>query len=423
MKNVIGLLAFSVVLGTFAESAVSLVLVNQRWPWNEKVDVDFVLSGETSDVEVTATWDAHPAPCRLGTLFDCAPGQRRFTWDPANSPFAGQTLTGFAVAVSNASAAAHNYIVVNLANGGYEFLPDVPAGGWTDAHKSSKMVFRRIPAGTYTLGEEKATFTFLGLSDSSATTYSTLWKHRTVTFTSDFYVGVFKYTEAQHECLNSGVPGNSFKPKKISYYSLRGVTNAVNAELNVDWPATGYKVAMDSVVAKLRAKAGGALRIDLCEEEQWEVAARAGSTTILPNGVTTADNYDVFTNKLNEISAWYGSAGSEEVAVGLFATNNWGLYDVVGLMGEWTLDTALKQGGSALPRKGLGDNTDPTGVDLSAYGSAFRVFRTASANYAGVALYNIIPCSRQMKDPSDEYSCSTRFCIHLKPLVKEGRQP
>ena len=130
-----------------------------------------------------------------------------------------------------------------------------------------------------------------------------------------------------------------------------------------------------------------------------------------------------YTNKLNEISAWYGSAGSEEVAVGLFATNNWGLYDVVGLMGEWTLDTALKQGGSALPRKGLGDNTDPTGVDLSAYGSAFRVFRTASANYAGVALYNIIPCSRQMKDPSDEYSCSTRFCIHLKPLVKEGRQP
>ena len=154
------------------------------------------------------------------------------------------------------------------------------------------------------------------------------------------------------------------------------------------------------------------------------MAARAGTTTILPNGVTTNNTYDVFTNKLNEISAWYGTVGNEEAAVGRFATNNWGLCDVVGLMGEWTLDAAVKQGGnSTLPRYGLSHSTDPTGSDQSAYGSAFRVFRTASANYAGVALYNIIPCSRQMKDPSDEYSCSTRFCIHLKPLVREGGQP
>ena len=417
MSKVLKVLLPFVALGAFAESAVSQVLVNQRWPWNEKVDVDFVLSGETSDVEVSARWDQHPEPYRLGTLFDCAPGQRRFTWDPASSPFAGQTLTGFTVAVSNASAAAHNYIVVDLVNGGYEFLPEAPAGGWADAYKSSKMVFRRIPAGTYTLGEEKGTFELLGLSDSS-NTYAERWNRRTVTFTSDFYVGVFKYTEAQHECLSTGTPGSSFKPKKISYYSLRGDLNAA------DWPGKGYDVGSNSIVAKLRAKAGGALRIDLCEEEQWEVAARAGTTTILPNGVTTNDTYDVFTNKLNEISAWYGTVSNKEEVVGRFATNNWGLCDVVGLMGEWTLDAAAKQGGkSTLPKYGLDNSTDPTGSDQSAYGSVYRVLRTGSANYADVALYNIIPCSRQMKDPSDEYSCSTRFCIHLKPLVKEGGQP
>ena len=395
-------------LGAAAESAISNVVVNQRWPWSEKVDVDFILSGEMNDVEVTATWDGHPAPYRLGTLFGCAPGQRRFTWDPAKSEFAGQTLTGFTVALSNAAASAHTYIVVDLVNGGYEYLAEAPAGGWTDAHKSSKMVFRRIPAGTYTLGEPKETFALLGLSDSSATTYSTLWNRRTVTFTSDFYVGVFNYTEAQHECLNSGNPGTSFKPKKMSYDSFRGGLDAA------DWPSKGYTVGSDSVVAKLRAKAG--LVIDLCQEEQWEIAARAGTTTILPNGVTTTDNYDVLTNKLSEIAAWYGTVGSEEVVVGRFDPNNWGLYDVVGLVGEWTLDAAVKQGASALPRYGLSDSTDPTGVDLSAYGSEQRIFRTASANYADVALYNIIPCSRQMKIHSDENSCSTRFCIHLKPL-------
>ena len=418
MSKVLNGLLLFVALGAFAESTVSDVLVNQRWPWSEKVDVDFLLSGETSDVEVTATWDQHPTPYRLGTFFAAAPGQHRLTWDPASSPFAGQTLTGFTVAVSNASASAHNYIVVDLVNGGYEFLSDAPSGGWAAEHKSSKMVFRRIPAGTYTLGEEKETFTLLRLSDSSADTYSALCKRRTVTFTSDFYVGLFKYTEAQHECLNSGTPGNSFKPKKISYDSLRGNLDVA------DWPSKGYKVGSNSIVAKLRAKAGGALLVDLCEEEQWEVAARAGTTTILPNGITTADNYDVFTNKLNEISAWYGTVGTEEAAVGLFATNNWGFCDVVGLVGEWTLDAAAKQGGnSSLPRFGLGNSTDPTGADLSAYGSAYRVFRTASANWENPSLQNILPCSRQMANPTSEYSCSTRFCIHLKPLVKEGGQP
>ena len=393
---------------------VSTVVVNQRWPWSEKVDVDFILSGETNDVEVTATWDQHPEPFRLGTLFAAVPGQCRLTWDPADSAFAGQTLTGFMVAVSNAAASAHNYLVVDLVNGGYAFLADVPAGGWTDEHKSSKMVFRRIPAGTYTLGEPKETFTFLGLSDSSANTYASLWNRRTVTFTSDFYVGIFKYTEAQHACLSAENPETSFKPKKISYDSLRGSLDAA------DWPSKGYAVGSDSIVAKLRAKTGDALMVDLCEEEQWEVAARAGATTILPNGITTADNYDVFTNKLNEISAWYGTVGLTEAAVGLFAPNNWGLYDVVGLVGEWMLDSAVKQGSGALPKYGLGNSTDPIGVDLSAYNSEYRIFRTASANYPGASLYNIIPCSRQMASHSSEYTCSTRFCIHLKPLVDEG---
>ena len=404
------LLVQSIAWYALAASSISNVVVNQRWPWSEKVDVDFILSGDVNDVEVTATWDAHPAPYRLGTLFAAAPGRNRFTWDPAESDFAGQTLTGFTVALSNVAASAHTYLVLDLVNGGYDFMAAPPSGGWTDEHKSSKMVFRRIPAGTYTLGEPAETFVFLGLSASSANTYASLWSRRTVTFTSDFYVGVFKYTEAQHECLNSGNAGTSFKPKKMSYDSFRGGLAAA------DWPSKGYTVGPDSVVAKLRAKAGEGLMIDLCEEEQWEVAARAGTTTILPNGVTATDNYDVFTNKLGEISAWYGTVGDAEVAVGLFATNNWGLCDVVGLVGEWTLDTAVKQGSGALPRYGLGDSADPTGVDLSAYGSEYRIFRTASANYASVALYNIIPCSRQMKTHSDESSCSTRFCIHLKPL-------
>ncbi len=405
----------SAVLGAAAEPSISDVVVNQRWPWSEKVDVDFVLSGEASDVEVTARWDAHPAPYRLGTLFSAAPGHSRLTWDPSKSPFAGQTLTGFTVAVSNAAASAHTYLIVDLVNGGYEFLPDVPVGGWTAEHKSSKMVFRRIRAGTYTLGEEKGAFEHLG--QSSPDYYADIQNRRQVTFTSDFYVGIYKYTKAQHACIATGTAGSDFQPQgELSYDDLRGAKNA-DATLNVDWPLTAYKVAPESIVAKLRVKAG--LLVDLCQEDQWEVAARAGTTTFWPTGGTTGETFAAHTNQVNGFVAWYGSTGSTaQSAVGTKPDNGWGLYDVIGLAGEWTLDATA--GTSTIPaRNRLPEAyTDPVGGS----GCARRVLRSASGNGATTGLNELLPCRRQIADPS-WHSYSTRFCIHLKPLVKEGGQP
>ena len=390
----------------FAETAISHIVVNQRWPWSEKVDVDFILSGETNDVEVTATWDAHPEPYRLGTLFAVAPGQRRLTWDPASSPFRGQTLTGFTVSVSNAAASAHNYIVVDLVNGGYEFMAEPPSGGWTAEHKSSKMVFRRIPAGTYTLGEPVETFSHLQhYSPGSVTT--TNCNRRTVAFTSDFYVAIYKYTEAQHACLSTGTAGTVYIPKTLSYNDLRGEKSSASG----DWPSTGYKVAAESVVAKLRAKTGADLVVDLCEEEQWEVAARANTTTFWPTGGTVAESLSTHTNQVNAFIAWYGNGGSASTVVGARHDHGWGIYDVVGLVGEWMLDTARNTGPST-PLLGLPEtSTDPTGAD----GWSLRIVKSANGNGNKTALYDLLPCRRQMASP-DSASYSTRFCIHLKPL-------
>ena len=392
----------AIALTAAAESVISNVVVNQRWPWSEKVDVDFILSGDTSDVEVTATWDAHPAPYRLGTLFAAASGHNRLTWDPSKSPFAGQTLTGFTVVVSNVAASAHNYIVVDLVDGGYEFLSDVPAGGWTDAHKSSKMVFRRISAGTYTLGESVETFSHLQHYNPGSLT-TTNCNRRTVTFTSDFYVGIFKYTAAQHACLETGTAGTTYTPQNMSYDALRGAKPAI------DWPNTAYSVAEDSIVAKLRAKAG--LVVDLCEEEQWEAAARAGTDTFWPTGGTTNENLSTHTNQVNGFIAWHGNGGSALTVVGARTDNGWGLFDVVGLAGEWTLDTAQNYGDYS-PLLGLPvASTDPTGVE----GWSRRIVKSANGNGNKTALYDLLPCRRQMADPSSG-SYSTRFCIHLKPL-------
>ena len=405
VRAVIGLLGMCVAFGAMAETSISDVVVNQRWPWDEKVDVDFVLSGETSDVEVTARWDAHPEPYRLGTLFAAAPGHNRLTWNPTNSPFAGQTLTGFTVAVSNVAASAHRYLIVDLVNGGYEFLPEVPAGGWTDVHKSSKMVFRRISAGTYTLGEPVETFSHLQHYNPGSVT-TTNCNRRTVTFTSDFYVGIYKYTAAQHSCLETGTAGTAYTPQHVSYQALRG------AKPDVDWPNTMYRVSDDSIVAKLRAKAGEGLVVDLCEEEQWEVAARAGTDTFWPTGGTTADGFMAHTNQVDGFVAWYGNTHSTvQKNVGTKPDNGWGLFDVVGLDGEWTLDTA-KNTGTSTPLLGLPSaSTDPTGVE----GWALRIVRSASGNGVKTALYDLLPCRRQMAEPSTP-DYATRFCIHLKPL-------
>ena len=417
LKKLIGISMLAATLPVLAETSISDVVVNQRWPWSEKVDVDFVLSGVTNDVEVTATWDAHPEPYRLGTVFAAAPGQCRFTWDPTKSAFAGQTLTGFTVALTSVAASTHTYLVVDLVNGGYEFLAGVPAGGWTAEHKSSKMVFRRIPAGTYTLGEPVETFRHLDHYNPGSVT-TTNCNRRTVTFTSDFYVGIYKYTEAQHTCLDTGTPDASYVPRSISYNALRGEKSA-DVVANVDWPTTGYNVADESIVAKLRAKAGADLLVDLCEEEQWEAAARAGTTTFWPTGGTTDEDLLTISNHVNEIVAWYGNTYSTaQKAVGTKDPNQWGIYDASGLAGEWVLDTAKNTRTNKYPDYGLPNGLiDPVGVS----GGTYRIIKSASGNGVRTAIYDLLPCRRQMETP-DAASYSTRFCIHLKPLGGGGAQ-
>ncbi len=400
--------ALAVAFSVQAETSISNVTVNQRWPWSEEVDVDFILSGDASDVDITATWDSQAEPVLLGSIESCQPGQRRFTWNPLQSAYAGKTLTGFAVSVTNSTHEARCYLVLDLVDGGVSYLAAEPAGGWSAEHKSSKMVFRRIPKGTYSLGITTDDLAPL-ISSGNPGTYSERWNKRSVTFTNDFYVAIFKYTEAQHAALTSGEASRNYRAKKMSYYELRG------APYDVDWPNTGYTVLADSVVGKLRAKAGG-LVVDLCEEEQWEVAARAGTTTIWPNGGTASDSAETLKALVDSLGAWYGNAGvaAPGYPVGCYEPNGWGLYDVVGICEEWTLDTAGKILRNTV-QNGLPDSTNPTGISNSAGRDAWRVIRGSSGYWVDAELYNMVMAQRWMGD-ANYGSYATRFCIHLSPL-------
>ena len=392
----------------WAETTVSDVVVRQRWPWSEKVDVTFTLTGEKSDVDVYATCDQFrndgtmPSQHQvlLGTVLEAMPGANRFTWDPAASSWAGKTLTGFSVTLLPASSASRTYLIVDLVKGGYEFAGAAPDGGWPTADKGGRMVFRRIPAGTYTNGTDSAALT--KMNNGSTPSASDAWREREVAFSSDCYVGVFQMTGGQYnrimdETKYSG--GDLMKPAQVSYDALRGSTAD-----GIDWPATKYLAASNSVVAKLRAKVGGNLLIDLCADEQWEVAARAGTRTYWTNGGVYGEDVSAWTGYVDKIAIWKRNT---TVEVGCKDPNPWGLYDTVGNLREWTLDKSTGIPGGTVD---TAPRTDPVGPKEGAN----RVYRGWVMQVSPPLCY-MVPASRN-DAPPDTAAVSVRFCIHLNPL-------
>ena len=101
--------------------------------------------------------------------------------------------------------------------------------------------------------------------------------------------------------------------------------------LNNLWPESDHaSLTNNCLLYNIRQGLGGML-VDLPTEAEWEFAARAGSSTIYCNGGSTIEDLDRV--------AWYcGNADGYRHEVGLKEPNNWGLYDVLGNVSEFTLD-------------------------------------------------------------------------------------
>ena len=233
-----------------------------------------------------------------------------------------------------------DYMVVDISSGPasanypVSYLPAVPSGGWTDQYKSTKMVFRRIPAGSFIMGSSSNE---LGRGNDETT-------HR-VTLSSEFYIGVFPVTQKQWERVMGNWPSYFNNPsyrdarpvEMISYWDIRG------SSVGTNWPATS-SVDATSFMGRLRTRTGQGF--DLPTESQWEYAGRAGSTTALNSGYdltsVSADEH------MNVLGRCYYNGGSNETQgvdtslgtakVGSYQPNAWGLYDVHGNVSQWCLD-------------------------------------------------------------------------------------
>lgn len=286
----------------------------------------------------------------------CSAGTHKAVWTP-DASFSSTKADNFKVKVEATEiSSARNYLVIDLSGGTgaasypVSYLGDVPAGGWSDDYKTTKMVMRLIPAGTYIMGSPAGEVGRYPSDDREA-------QHK-VTLTKPLYAGVFEVTQKQYELVTGSTPseyqGNARPVERVSYNMLRGT------DKGAAWPANN-EVDGTSFFGILRAKTG--LSFDLPTEAQWEFACRAETTTALNSGKNlTSTDEDA---NMNEVGRYGynkddGKGGySEHTTVGSYLPNAWGLYDMHGNVYEWCLDWYnVSYGGNATDPKGASGGTN-----------------------------------------------------------------
>ncbi len=216
--------------------------------------------------------------------------------------------TRFLVIDLSGGTAAETYPVSSLG--------DVPAGGWTDEYKTTKLVLRKVREGSFWMGSPNEAI-----------------EHH-VTLTRDFYVGVFETTQKQWELVMGTTPsdmvGETHPVEMVSYNMLRG------ASAGAAFPANN-EVDASSFLGILRAKTG-LDALDLPTEAQWEYACRAGTESALNSG-KELETGNANSANLAEVGRYEGNKADEtHTVVGSYLPNRWGLYDMHGNVCEWCLD-------------------------------------------------------------------------------------
>jgi formylglycine-generating enzyme required for sulfatase activity len=184
-----------------------------------------------------------------------------------------------------------------------------------------------------------------------------------VTISKDYYLGVYKVTQAQYEKVVG---------KNPSLYQGAIVGNE-NADLPVENVSWDNAVEFCKKLSELpdEKKAGRVYRLPT--EAEWEYACRAGSKT--------AYSFDDEEGLLPEYGWFNRNSSNRTHTVGLLEPNAWGLYDMHGNVFEWCSDWY-----GEYPKGAVSDPTGPkVDSDRVLRGGGWRYFaaycRSANRNW------------------------------------------
>lgn len=227
----------------------------------------------------------------------------------------------------------------------YPNVGQIPGTVTNYLYKSDRLVLRRVPAKGVTWRQG-------GSTTYGASTY------RYVSFSYDYYMAIYEFTNAQYNRISNGWPAQDENgvAVKWTFTNWRGDPIGTSA---YNWPSNGHNsVLSSSLIGKLRSATGGFL-FDMPTDAEWEFACRAGSSTKYCNGDTAADLAKV---------AWYkDNADNVAHEVGLKEPNAWGFYDMHGNIAEYCLDKCSKRTADPVwdPTGPMQDDVDPLRTDGS----------------------------------------------------------
>ncbi len=216
-----------------------------------------------------------------------------------------------------------DYVIVDLDSGALDTATALDDVATNATYRTTKMVFRAVPAGTATTGA--AAGTFGAQSDETPATSSHV----------KYYLAVFEVTQAQW----ARIAGASSTP-----WTATGVASVAGSVAGDTVPA--YGLSRDIIDTALVASTGQwSFSFDLPTAHQWEVACRGGTASVFSWGELGATPATTAATYARVAETAQGGTGPE--VVGSRTPNALGLYDMHGNVWEWTKGgTGTIRGGS-----------------------------------------------------------------------------
>ena len=348
MKRPMGFVLALLAVPVVAAPTLKVDRVQQRYPWNGLVDIDYTVSGyeegtDPNDYTVAFSFEAvtngvavSKTPTSFETFASCdlprTSGSYRVTWDTAADGCTGLFATNVSFTGTlyrdATTAAEAAYMIVDVSSGAsstvypVRYVADAIDSSQfnKDLYKTTRIVFKRVPAGSFWMGQGVINVS-KDRNGNVAPAEGVMRQY--VQLTEDYYLGLFETTEAQYYQVCGGTASTAKTPKR-----------SVFCGATIDAAISKY---YDRLSTRATCRGGLVSGFSLPTEAQWENACRAGTLSSVYTGlnVNMQSDSDAVRASLCRCNK---SVPQDVCAVGSYAPNPWGFYDLYGNVCEWCSD-------------------------------------------------------------------------------------